>query len=53
MTNYKSATGNHVRDKVEKTIREEIQRGNYVFATKKTTIVSALEAIPKPDSEFR
>ena len=51
VTNYKSATGDDVRDKVEKAIREEIDRGNYIIPTEKPTIVSALGAIPKPDND--
>ena len=51
MANYKSATGHDVRDKVEEAIREEMQRGNYIVTTAKPTIVSALGAIPKPDSD--
>lgn len=53
VTNYKSATGDDVRDKVEKAIREQIDRGNYIITTEKPTIVSALGAIPKPDSDRR
>ena len=49
--NYKSATSNVVCGKVEKAIREEIQRGNYIITSEKPTIVSALGAIPKPDSD--
>ena len=51
VTNYKSATRDDVRDKVKKTIREEINRGNYIITTEKPTIVSALGAIPKPDCD--
>ena len=51
MTNYKSATGHDVRDKVDGAIREEIQHGNYIITPEKPTIVSALGAIPKPDSD--
>ena len=51
VTNYKSATGDDVRDKVDQAIREEINRGNYTTTTEKPTIVSALGAIPKPDSD--
>ena len=50
MRNYKSATGDDVRDKVDKAIREEINRRNYIMTTEKPTIVSVLGAIPKPDS---
>ena len=50
MNNYKSATAPAVRDQVEATLLEEIQEGNYIVTDKKPTIISALEAIPKPDS---
>ena len=33
VTNYKSATGHDVRDKVERAIREEIQHGNDIITT--------------------
>ena len=49
--NYKSATASDVRDKVENQIREEISKGNYVVTHMKPTIVSALGAIPKPDTD--
>ena len=49
--NYKSATASDIRDKVENQIREEISKGNYVVTTVKPTIVSALGAIPKPDTD--
>ena len=49
--NYKSATGHDVCDKVEMAIREEIQHWNYIITTEKPIIVSALGAIPKPDSD--
>lgn len=48
--NYKSATNAAIKQTVEKTIREEIAEGNYVITSTKPTIVSALGAIPKPDS---
>ena len=51
VTNYKSTTGHDVRNKVERAIREEIQHGNYIITTEKPIIVSALGAIPKPDSD--
>ena len=44
-TNYNSATEHDVRDTVEKTIREEIQQGNYIVTTEKPTIVSALRVL--------
>lgn len=51
ISNYKSATTSDVRDKVEKQIREEIRNGNYVVTQAKPTIVSALGAIPKPNTD--
>ena len=51
MHNYLSATGTAVRDKVEQTLLDEIALGNYVISETKPTIVSALGAVPKPDSE--
>ena len=51
LPNYRSATSTDVRDKVEKQIRDEIQMGNYVITRTKPSIVSALGAIPKPNSE--
>lgn len=50
MQNYKSATNANTRAKVEQTIREEIMQGNYVTTSSKPTVVSALGAIPKPNS---
>ena len=50
MNNYKSTTAPAVRDQVEATVLEEIQEGNYIVTDKKPTIISALGAIPKPDS---
>lgn len=49
--NYKSATGPGVRDRVEQTITDEIRNGNYIVTDTKPTIVSALGAVPKPDSD--
>lgn len=51
MNNYKSATNSINRHKVEQTIRDEIAEGNYVITNDKPTIISALGAIPKPDSD--
>ena len=48
--NYRSATNPSVRVQVEKQILTEIQNGNCFITTEKPTIVSALGAIPKPDS---
>ncbi|XP_078000553.1 uncharacterized protein LOC144453148 [Glandiceps talaboti] len=47
--NYRSATA-HNRTKVEKQIHNEIAEGHYVVTKDKPTIVSALGAIPKPNS---
>ena len=51
VTNYKSATGHDVRDKVDRAIHEEIQHGNYIITTEKPIIGSVLGVIPKPDSD--
>ena len=51
MTNYRSATSTKVRDKVERQIREEIQQRNHVITEVKPAIVSALGAIPKPNTD--
>ena len=48
--NYKSATSAAHKPKVEQTILGEIAEGNYVVTDVKPTIISALGAIPKPDS---
>ena len=48
--NYKSATNNDIKDKVEQQIKSEIAQGNYVITQTKPTIISALGAIPKKDS---
>ena len=40
-----------MHDKVEKQIRDEIQMGNYVITRTKPSIVSALGAIPKRNSD--
>ena len=48
--NYKSATTAAAKSTVEQTILEEIAVGNYVVTENKPVIVSALGAIPKPDS---
>ena len=50
MDNYKSATNPVNRPMVEQTIRQEIALGNYVVSPTKPRIVSALGAIPKPNS---
>ena len=51
IANYTSATASDIRNKVENQIRDEIRNGNYVITQTKPTIVSALGAIPKPDSD--
>lgn len=50
MDNYRSATNSINRHLVEQTIREELSQGNYVITKQKPTIVSALGAIPKPNT---
>ena len=50
MDYHRSATDLAVRDQVESTLLEEIAAGNYMVAMEKPIIVSALGAIPKPDS---
>ena len=51
MDNYISVTNPSARAKVEQTIREEIWEGNYVVTQSKPTLVSALGAVLKPDSD--
>ena len=51
MNNYMSATNSTVRDQVEQTLLEEIQDDNYIVTDTKPTIVRALGAISKPDSD--
>ena len=50
MNNYRSATDPAVRDKVEESVFEELAAGNYVITNSKPVIISALDAVPKPDS---
>ena len=50
LSNYRSVTDSTVRPKVERQILTEIEQGNYVITSEKPTIVTALGAIPKPDS---
>ena len=50
MDNYRSATNPETKPRVEETIKQEIEAGNYIITSAKPTIVSALGAIPKPDS---
>ena len=47
---YKSDTNAAAKLAVEQTILNEIAEGNYVVTDTKPVIVSALGAIPKPDS---
>ena len=51
MSNYKSATGADVKEKVEKQIISELEAGNYIISKEPPTLISALGAIPKPDSD--
>ena len=48
--NYKSATSAAHKPKVEQNILGKIVDGNYVVTDVKPTIISAVGAIPKPDS---
>ena len=51
LRNYKSATGvNNCRTVLEQ-IQEEVDNGRYIKVNTPPTIVSALGAIPKPDSD--
>ena len=51
MHNNDSATEAVIRNKVEQTLLEEKAEGNYMVVNKKPTIISALKAVPKPDSD--
>ena len=51
MANYKSSTDPSVSNKVEKAILNELELGHYVIVKEKPPVVSALGAVPKPDSE--
>eukprot|EP00111_Clytia_hemisphaerica_P008204 TCONS_00023895-protein len=51
MDNYNSAIDQGSKAKVEATILGELAAGNYIIATEKPVIVSALGAVQKPDSE--
>ena len=51
MNNYQSATNPAVRDKVEQSLLEELDAGNYVITERKPVIASALSAVPKLDSD--
>ena len=50
MNNYHSATDPAARDKVEEAVLEELAAGNYFVTDVKPKIISALSAVPKPDS---
>ena len=50
MNNYKSATDPSCQDEVEAAIVKEIEQNNYVIVHEKPNIVSAIGAVPKPDS---
>ena len=50
MNNYHSATHPAVRDKVEEAVLEELAAGNYFVTDVEPKIISALSAVPKPDS---
>ena len=50
VNNYRSATDSTIGPQVERQLLTEIEQGNYVITTKKPTIVSALGAILKRDS---
>ena len=49
--NYSSATGSSVKLQVEKQLLSEIELGHYMVTETRPLIVSALGAIPKPDSK--
>ena len=51
MLNYNSATGADVKEKAEKQIITELETGNYVITNKPPTLISALGAISKTDSD--
>ena len=50
---HNHASAHKHRDQVEKELLEQIQKGHYIVAEKKPTIVSALAAIPKDDGTVR
>ena len=51
MHNYSSTTNPDAVDRVEEALLAEFHAGNYVEVSHKPTIVSALGAVPKPDSD--
>jgi hypothetical protein len=53
VNNYGSVTDNQTRKAVEAQIRTEIDDGAYIIVDKKPVVVSALNAIPKPNGDIR
>lgn len=53
MENYRSATDESIRDRVEAQIKEEIHNGRYLVVPNKPHIVSALGAIEKKNKKIR
>ena len=51
--NHKSSLDDKVKNRVEQLIQKEIDLGNYVITSRKPTIVSAIGAVPKGDSDIR
>jgi len=51
MNNYNSVCCPEAREKVESTLNDEITVGNYTIVPQKLTIISALGAVPKADSD--
>ena len=51
MNSYRSVTAAAVRDKVEYTLLQEIAIGNYVVSDVRPTIISAIGAVPRADSD--
>jgi len=51
MNNYNSVCCPDAREKVESTLNDEIAAGNYIIFPQKLTIISALGAVPKADSD--
>lgn len=50
MSNYKSATNELARQKVENQIISELESGHYRISSTKPRVISALGAVPKKDS---
>ena len=51
MDNYSYTVALAVKDKVENALLEETEAGNYVISNETPTILSALSAVPKHNSE--